>query len=148
MIRKQPLSRRHGAFPHQKLAIRMASMRMDIASARHTRRVGASTRAEASLMAATDAIGLRMRNIPAADGNNATHQTIKAPGIPGPLCSVVRPAYFSELLIEVNLLLRVVPRPITAAMIASEMPAAIRPYSIAVAPDSSFAKRASSFFIG
>ncbi len=45
-------------------------------------------------------------------------------------------AYFSELLIEVYLSFRLVPRPLTTAMIASEMPAAIRPYSIAVAPDS------------
>ena len=45
--------------------------------------------------------------------------------------------YFSEALIEVNWALRFVPRPFTAAMIASAMPAAIRPYSIAVAPDSS-----------
>jgi hypothetical protein len=45
--------------------------------------------------------------------------------------------YFSELLIEVNLLLRLVPKPFTATMIAIEMPAAIRPYSMAVAPDSS-----------
>jgi hypothetical protein len=46
-------------------------------------------------------------------------------------------AYFSEVLIEVNLSLRLVPKPFTMAIIASEMPAAIRPYSIAVAPDSS-----------
>src|SRR6266550_9251349 len=45
--------------------------------------------------------------------------------------------YFSELLIEVNLSLRLVPSPLTTAMMASEMPAAIRPYSIAVAPESS-----------
>jgi hypothetical protein len=51
--------------------------------------------------------------------------------------SIGRNAYFSELLIDVNWVLRFVPRPFTAAMIASEMPAAIRPYSIAVAPDSS-----------
>ena len=38
---------------------------------------------------------------------------------------------------SVNLVLRLAPRPFTIAMIASEMPAAIRPYSIAVAPDSS-----------
>jgi hypothetical protein len=44
-------------------------------------------------------------------------------------------SYFNELLIEVNWVLSVVPRPFTAAIIASEMPAAIRPYSIAVAPD-------------
>ncbi len=45
--------------------------------------------------------------------------------------------YLSELLIEVKLLLRVPPSKLTVAIIASEMPAAIRPYSIAVAPDSS-----------
>jgi hypothetical protein len=45
--------------------------------------------------------------------------------------------YFSELLIEVNWVLRVVPRPLTTAMIASAIPAAMRPYSIAVAPASS-----------
>jgi hypothetical protein len=31
-----------------------------------------------------------------------------------------------------------VPRPLTTAMMAMEMPAAIRPYSMAVAPDSFF----------
>ena len=46
-------------------------------------------------------------------------------------------AHFNELLIEVNLSLRLVPRPFTTAIIASAIPAAIRPYSIAVAPDSS-----------
>jgi hypothetical protein len=45
--------------------------------------------------------------------------------------------YFSELLIEVNLSLRFVPTPLTTAIMASAMPAAISPYSIAVAPDSS-----------
>jgi hypothetical protein len=44
--------------------------------------------------------------------------------------------YFSELLIDVNLVFSLAPRPFTTLMIASEMPAAIRPYSIAVAPDS------------
>ena len=44
-------------------------------------------------------------------------------------------AYFSELLIEVNWVLRAVPNPFTTVIIASAMPAAIRPYSIAVAPD-------------
>jgi len=46
-------------------------------------------------------------------------------------------AYFKELEIDVKLVFRVVPRPFTTAMIASEMPAAIKPYSMAVAPDSS-----------
>src|ERR1700727_1714776 len=49
--------------------------------------------------------------------------------------------YFSELLIDVNLVFRLVPRPLTTAMIASAMPAAIRPYSIAVAPLSSLRNR-------
>lgn len=35
----------------------------------------------------------------------------------------------------VKLAFNVEPRPLTAAMMASEIPAAIRPYSIAVAPD-------------
>jgi hypothetical protein len=56
-------------------------------------------------------------------------------------------AYFSEVLIEVNLAFRLLPRPLTTAIMASEMPAAIRPYSMAVAPDSFFTKRAIRFFI-
>jgi len=55
--------------------------------------------------------------------------------------------YFSELLIEVNLAFSVVPRPLTATIIAIEMPAAIRPYSMAVAPDSSCKKRTKSLDI-
>ena len=43
--------------------------------------------------------------------------------------------HFNEVLIEVNLSLRVLPKPFTTAMIARAIPAAIRPYSIAVAPD-------------
>lgn len=45
--------------------------------------------------------------------------------------------YFKELLIEPNLSLTVVPRLFTTVMIAKAIPAAMRPYSIAVAPDSS-----------
>ena len=43
--------------------------------------------------------------------------------------------YFSELLIDVNCVFRLVPSPLTTAIMASAIPAAIRPYSIAVAPD-------------
>jgi hypothetical protein len=50
---------------------------------------------------------------------------------------VVRGGYFKELLIEVNMPLRLLPRPLTTAMMARAMPAAINPYSIAVAPESS-----------
>jgi hypothetical protein len=49
--------------------------------------------------------------------------------------------YFSELLIEVNWALMLVPSPLTTAMITSEIPAAIKPYSMAVAPLGSFKKR-------
>src|SRR6202022_4470432 len=55
--------------------------------------------------------------------------------------------YFSELFMSVNLVLRLEPKPLTTAMIASEMPAAIRPYSMAVAPDSSCMKRAKSLVL-
>jgi hypothetical protein len=46
--------------------------------------------------------------------------------------------YFSWVEIELNVLLSLVPRLLTTAISASEMPAAIRPYSMAVAADSSF----------
>ena len=49
----------------------------------------------------------------------------------------LRRSYFNELLIEENLVLSFTPIPFTAAMMASEMPAAIRPYSMAVAAVSS-----------
>ena len=45
--------------------------------------------------------------------------------------------YFRPVEIEVNLVLSLEPSPFTAAMMASAMPAAISPYSMAVAPDSS-----------
>jgi len=41
------------------------------------------------------------------------------------------------VLIEAKRVLSLVPSPFTTEMIASEMPAPINPYSIAVAPDSS-----------
>src|ERR1700680_687522 len=45
--------------------------------------------------------------------------------------------YFNEVLIELNMVFRLLPSPLTTAMIASVIPAAISPYSMAVAPDSS-----------
>src|SRR5262249_4611309 len=47
-------------------------------------------------------------------------------------------AYLSCAEMSLNLPLRVEPIVFTVAIITTEMPAAIRPYSIAVAPDSSF----------
>jgi len=55
--------------------------------------------------------------------------------------------YLSWVEMLVNVVVRLVPRVLTAAMIATEMPAAIRPYSMAVAPLSSFRKRRISVFI-
>jgi hypothetical protein len=49
-----------------------------------------------------------------------------------------RPVYYLiEVEIDENWVFSFVPNPFTTAMMASAMPAAIRPYSIAVAPDSS-----------
>jgi hypothetical protein len=45
--------------------------------------------------------------------------------------------YFNEVLIVTKFVESWVPRPFTAVMIAIAIPAAIRPYSMAVAPDSS-----------
>lgn len=64
------------------------------------------------------------------------------------LCSDKRGwmSYFSWVDTLVKVSLSLVPRPLTAAMMATEMPAAIRPYSMAVAPES-FLRNAMSFDI-
>ena len=49
--------------------------------------------------------------------------------------------YFSAVWTEVNVVFRLEPRLATTVMIATEMPAAISPYSMAVAPFSSRKKR-------
>jgi hypothetical protein len=66
-----------------------------------------------------------------------------------PLCSDRRvESYLSWVEMLVKVALSWVPRVLTAAMIATEMPAAIRPYSMAVAPELSFKKRRTSLLIG
>jgi hypothetical protein len=67
---------------------------------------------------------------------------VRAPNAPcgaalGSLGNARVALYFSELLIEANLVFSLAPRPFTTAMMASEIPAAINPYSIAVAAVSS-----------
>ncbi len=62
-------------------------------------------------------------------------------------CGGRNETYFSWLEMLLNVVLRLVPRVFTATMMATDMPAAIRPYSIAVAPLSSFRKRRTSFLI-
>jgi hypothetical protein len=52
--------------------------------------------------------------------------------------------YLSCVEISVNLVLRVVPIELTVAMITTEMPAAMRPYSIAVAPVASYRQRSAA----
>src|SRR5262245_54954963 len=47
-------------------------------------------------------------------------------------------SYLSAVWTLVKVVINFEPRPCTTAMMATEMPAAIRPYSMAVAPDSSF----------
>jgi hypothetical protein len=59
----------------------------------------------------------------------------------------LRPPYFNDVFIDVNRVLSLVPSPFTTAMMASEMPAAISPYSMAVAPVSSERNRR-MIFIG
>src|ERR1700733_12054459 len=54
-----------------------------------------------------------------------------------PATAVAYAVYFSAVLTDVKEVLRVEPSPLTVAMMARLMPAAISPYSIAVAPDSS-----------
>jgi hypothetical protein len=56
--------------------------------------------------------------------------------------------YFNEVLTEVMTELIPVPMPFTAAMIAIAIPAAISPYSMAVAPDSFFKNIESIAFMG
>jgi len=51
-----------------------------------------------------------------------------------------RDGHFNCDEIDENVVLSLVPRPLTTLIMATEMPAAIRPYSMAVAPDSSFTK--------
>src|SRR5689334_10939658 len=118
---------------HQMLAMRADSISSASTSDRQTSAVERSSRLAAGTAAALVRGGLRIRNTRYV----YRAQRNKGPGTPrGLFASYARNvAYFSELLIEVNLVFRFEPRPLTTAMMASEMPAAIRPYSMAVAPD-------------
>jgi hypothetical protein len=53
------------------------------------------------------------------------------------------PSHFRLVLIALNFVFKVPPMLFTAVMITRAMPAAIKPYSIAVAPDSSLRNRIS-----
>jgi hypothetical protein len=58
-----------------------------------------------------------------------------------------RAPYWSDDESVVKMLEIEVPTPLTAVMIAIAMPAAIRPYSTAVAPDTCWMKRETRFFM-
>jgi hypothetical protein len=74
------------------------------------------------------------------------HRRARQPGVSNH--AVRNEAYFGWLEMLLNVLFSNVPRVFTATMIATEIPAAIRPYSMAVAPASSFRKRRTSFLMG
>jgi len=75
----------------------------------------------------TSSTAISTRRAPAHGPEARRRRCFAAPGAP----------YLNELLIELNSLLIVVPSVFTATMIASAMPAAMSPYSIAVAAESS-----------
>jgi hypothetical protein len=56
-------------------------------------------------------------------------------------------AYFNAVWTLVKVVFRLEPRLCTTAMITTDMPAAMRPYSMAVAPELSFKKRKTSLLI-
>src|SRR5450631_3286533 len=93
------------------------------------------------------------RRQPRTSFNSGCRQTYERPRsmAPGPLYLQIPadylPAVASCDVTVLNVLVSCVPRPLTAAMMATEMPAAIKPYSMAVAPDSSFTKRLTRLFI-
>src|SRR5271169_2425427 len=79
------------------------------------------------------------------------HETPSASGHPrgfrrGPEACYLPAVASCELMFE-KVDFNWLPRLLTTAMIATEMPAAIRPYSMAVAPDSSLTKRLMKLFI-
>jgi hypothetical protein len=59
---------------------------------------------------------------------------------PAPIAAPSLGRYFSAVEIDEKVLLRWVPSPVITGMIATAIPAAMRPYSMAVAADSSFRK--------
>ena len=87
----------------------------------------------------TDTITFPHNHLPAPPDH--PRKTPPEPKFPAGFCQMSQPPpekgeadYFSELLTLVKTPFRFEPRPLTAAMMASAIPAAIRPYSIAVAP--------------
>jgi hypothetical protein len=88
----------------------------------------------------TDTIAFPHNHLPAPPDH--PRKTPPEPKFPAGFCQMSQLSplrlggfyYFSELLTLVKTPFRFEPRPLTAAMMASAIPAAIKPYSIAVAP--------------
>jgi hypothetical protein len=138
----------NGFARHQTAAMRQASVKSASTSARQTIFTEALSRlsSERLVAAANVKAGLlipyAILSAPLNSGGND-----KGPGIAEAFGVLAYIAYFSEVEIPSNLVFRVLPMPLTAVMITIEIPAAIRPYSMAVAPDSSLRKREIRFFI-
>src|SRR5437016_14263962 len=95
---------------HHRLAMRAASIKSASTSDRQTRVVQRSSRLAAGRAAARIRGGLRIRNTQ----RFGTFQRRKAPACRGLLqARLATLAYLSEVLIEVNLLFRLVPRALT-----------------------------------
>src|SRR4051812_37481520 len=109
--------------------MRAASITIASVSARQTSEVERSSRPAAGKDTARTCGGLRIRNTQRF-GRFKEERPRRAGAFLQ--ATLAARAYLSEPLIEANLPFRLVPRPLTTAMIASAMPAAIRPYSIAV----------------
>jgi len=109
------------------LAVRLAPGRSTSAAAE-----GLSAAADASL--GRSAVG--SGQIPDHEDPETANGVSAMPKTPG-----FRLAYFSAVETDPKVVFKAVPTVATATMIATEMPAAMRPYSMAVAPDSFRTKR-------
>src|SRR6476620_9808014 len=82
------------------------------------------------------------------------HRQKKKPGAGPGFCwktakfASPKTSYFRAVVIEPKFVANCVPSALTAAIIAMAIPAAIRPYSMAVAPDSSLMKRETTVIVG
>src|SRR6516162_7955278 len=90
-----------------------------------------------------------MATTPESGRCNTGFKNEKAPAVTGASRMTSKTgAYLSAVCTLVKVVFSFEPRPCTTAIIATEMPAAMRPYSMAVAPDSSFTNFKRFFIFG
>src|SRR5450631_4375606 len=139
-----PESEVRGGACHHSAMIRPASVRSASASARHTTSVSRSRRLSTGVgdcLSMEPVAVLRMRT-PHEHGRRQQPLHLAA------ACCRTRSApYWSDDESVVKMLEIEVPTPLTAVRIAIAMPAAIKPYSTAVAADSCLMKRETRFFM-